>query len=174
MNHLLCLENWIPHVSCYEFPFGKAPFWIQIHNLSLENLNVSSAFRLMSKDGEVMEVDNRIVGDKILPSFVRGRVRSEDQGIWSCWVYISMNELKRTKDVVLAINQGKWREQKKETHKESYVVDFPNDEEVEEIDSKAHLNDNEECSLPLGMVSGMSFKKRRYMEEISSCDKGNS
>lgn len=32
MNHLLCLEQWSPNISCEEIAFNKAPFWIQIHH----------------------------------------------------------------------------------------------------------------------------------------------
>lgn len=51
MNHLLYLEKWNPQVTCNELAFDKAPFWIQIHNLPLANLNVQNATKLLNKVG---------------------------------------------------------------------------------------------------------------------------
>lgn len=43
MNFLMCLDYWYPHVSCFDIDFEKTPFWIQIHKLPLQNMNVPSA-----------------------------------------------------------------------------------------------------------------------------------
>lgn len=66
MNYLMCLDDWFPHVSCFDINFEKAPFWIQIHQLPLENINVVSAKLPLNKVGVVLEVDNPIVESTIL------------------------------------------------------------------------------------------------------------
>lgn len=75
MNHLLCLEKWNPQVACNEIVFNKAPFWIQIHQLPLANLNLQNATKFLGKVGEVLEIENPIVGGKILRNYIRGRVK---------------------------------------------------------------------------------------------------
>lgn len=65
----------LPNVSCFDIDFEKAPFWIKIHQLPLENINVASATLLLKKVGEVLEVENRIVESKILRPYIRGRVK---------------------------------------------------------------------------------------------------
>lgn len=74
MSNLLCLEKWNPNVTYNELKFDKVPFWIQIHNLPLSNINVQNATKLLSKVGEVLEVENPIVRGVILRNFIRGRV----------------------------------------------------------------------------------------------------
>lgn len=46
MNHLLCLESWLPHVAYHHIEFKNSPFWIQIHNPPLELMNVTKARKL--------------------------------------------------------------------------------------------------------------------------------
>lgn len=75
MNHLLCLQYWLPKVSVAELDFDRNPFWVQVHNLPLENLNSLSAGTLLAKVGPVMEIEEPIIEGKIVRHFVRGRVQ---------------------------------------------------------------------------------------------------
>lgn len=87
MNQLLVLETWHPHVAYHQIEFNSSPFWIQIHNLPLELMNVSNARKLPQKVGEVMEIENPVVEGVLLRTFIRGRVRidlNKPLPTW-CW-----------------------------------------------------------------------------------------
>lgn len=78
----------LPNVSCFDTDFEKAPFWIKVHQLPLENINVASATLLLKKVGEVLEVENPIVESKILRPYIRGRVKIDINKSLpaGCWV----------------------------------------------------------------------------------------
>lgn len=75
MNHLLCLESWLPQISYHQIKSNSSPFWIQVHNLPLEHMNVFNAWKLLQKIGEVLEIENPIVDGNLLRTFIRGRVK---------------------------------------------------------------------------------------------------
>lgn len=88
MNQLLCLEFWSLEIACEEITFNRSPFWIQIHNLPLENMNTTNATVLLNKVGEVMEVENPIHRGMLLRNFTRGRVKLDlDRPLLAgCWI----------------------------------------------------------------------------------------
>lgn len=73
---------------------------------------------------------------------------------------------------VPAIGFGEWRDQKKETQKNDYYVEFPVEEEEDNIEEEIYLNDTNENLLALRMVTGMSLRKRRMEESSSHYGKG--
>lgn len=75
MNHLLCLESWNPSVSYHQIEFNTSPMWIQLHNLPLELLSANNARKILSRVGELMEIEDPVVDGRLLRTFVRGRVK---------------------------------------------------------------------------------------------------
>lgn len=74
MNHLLCLQFWIPKASTVELDFTTNPFWIQVHNLPLEFLNTQNVTTLLKKVGRVVEVEGPMYEGKQLRNFISARV----------------------------------------------------------------------------------------------------
>lgn len=70
MNHLLCLESWLPHVSHQQIEFSQSLVWIQVHSLPLELLSVANARKLFQKVGEVTEIENPIVNGNLLRTLI--------------------------------------------------------------------------------------------------------
>lgn len=75
MNHLLCLQYWIPEVSPQEIYFDMNPFWIQVHNLPMEFLNITNVATILKNVGTVTEIEESIVDGRILKTFIRAKVQ---------------------------------------------------------------------------------------------------
>lgn len=60
LNHLMCLQFWMPSVSPEEIYFDSNPFWIQVHNLPMEYLNSSNVTTILQKVGRVAETEESI------------------------------------------------------------------------------------------------------------------
>ncbi|KAJ1415409.1 Zinc finger, CCHC-type [Sesbania bispinosa] len=88
MGHIVSLQCWVPEVSLYEIDFGRTSFWVQLHGLPLDAFNTTNAAKIMSKFGEVMEVENPLVEGKLLKTFIRVRVLIDIKKAIAtgCWV----------------------------------------------------------------------------------------
>ncbi|KAJ1392993.1 Zinc finger, CCHC-type [Sesbania bispinosa] len=88
MGHLLSLQCWVPEASVYEIDFSRTSFWIQIHGLPLDMMSTGNAARIMSKVGEVMEVENPCAEGNLLRTFIRIRVlvNIQEPLPTGCWV----------------------------------------------------------------------------------------
>lgn len=74
MNHLVSLQYWIPEAAVAELDFSLNPFWIQVQNLPLENLNCQSAITLLQKVGRVVDIEDPLADGQLVRDFVRGKV----------------------------------------------------------------------------------------------------
>lgn len=73
MNHLLCLQYRIPKVSTTELDFDLNPFWIQVHNLPLENLNRQNITTILQRVGKIVDMEEPIVEGRIVRHLIRAR-----------------------------------------------------------------------------------------------------
>lgn len=70
----MCLHRWVPELSIHEVNFTFCPFWIQMHGVPLEGFSLTNARKIASKVGKVDEVEDPLVGNKIIRGFLRARV----------------------------------------------------------------------------------------------------
>lgn len=64
----------IPEAAAYEIDFTIVPFWVQIHGMPLGTMTTTNAAKIMSKMGEVLEVENPLVEGQLLITFLRVRI----------------------------------------------------------------------------------------------------
>lgn len=74
LGSLLCLYRWVPELSIHEVNFTFCPFWIQMHGVPLEGFSIANAKKIASMVGKVDEVEDPLVGNKIVRGFLRARV----------------------------------------------------------------------------------------------------
>lgn len=66
MGKLISLQVWVPQASVYDIDFSKVHFWVQLHSLPLENMNVRSAAKILSLLGEVFEIEDPSVDGNLV------------------------------------------------------------------------------------------------------------
>lgn len=74
LGSLLCLHRWVPKFSIHEVDYNFSPFWIQVHGVPLEGMSLANAQRIAEKVGEVEEVEDPLIGNKIVRGFLRAKV----------------------------------------------------------------------------------------------------
>lgn len=105
MGKLISLQMWIPQASVYEIDFSTVHFWVQLHSLPSENMNVRSAAKLLNLIGEVFEIEDPLFEGNLIRPFIRARVRINvfkplSTGCWvprrnlpKVWVFIKYERL---------------------------------------------------------------------------------
>lgn len=88
MNKLVSLQSWAPQAIMGEIVFSRVQFWIQLHGLPIENLNVKSAGTIFFQLGEVVEIEDPRYDGHLLRHFIRARVKINIQHPLStgCWI----------------------------------------------------------------------------------------
>lgn len=86
LNHLMCLQNWIPENSPREICFDLNPFWIQVHNLSMEFMNNINTTTILQKTGKIVEMKNSIIDGRILRTYMRAKVLIDVKKTFSFWL----------------------------------------------------------------------------------------
>ena len=71
MGHLLSLQWWSPWCFITEVSCHLMAFWIQAHGIPLEAPSTRAATRIGERLGGLMEVEESIVEDNTLRSFLR-------------------------------------------------------------------------------------------------------
>lgn len=74
MGSILSLQPWEPQKSVFEVKFNLIPFWVQIHGLPLDVMNVKNVSKIASLIGEILLVENPLVEGKLLRTFFRVKV----------------------------------------------------------------------------------------------------
>ncbi|KAJ1382435.1 Zinc knuckle CX2CX4HX4C [Sesbania bispinosa] len=74
MGHLMSLQCWIPEGSALEINFDFVKFWIQLHGLPLEFMNVKNACKIAQKIGSVISVEDPFVEGQLLRPFFKVKV----------------------------------------------------------------------------------------------------
>ncbi|KAJ1400226.1 Zinc finger, CCHC-type [Sesbania bispinosa] len=88
MGSIISLQYWVPRIAAHEILFDRIPFWIQLHGLPLEMISTSNAAKIMNKIGEVQEVENPLVGNHLMRTFIRVKTLIDTKKPLStgCWV----------------------------------------------------------------------------------------
>lgn len=66
-GHILLLQQWNPSYSLEELTFCYTPFWIQIHNIPLNRMNVDNTRRFGAYIGEYLCVDEAKLKSRLCP-----------------------------------------------------------------------------------------------------------
>ena len=77
IGSLLILKKWYSDLSLNEISFDTAPFWIQIHDLSLKNMNCTNAAAIGLGIGKLLKVENLAESGFICHSYQRILVEIE-------------------------------------------------------------------------------------------------
>lgn len=88
MNKLVSLQYWTPQATVKDIDFSRVHFWIQLHGLPFENLNVKCAKKILAYIGDVIEIENPYVEGSFIRHFIRARVRLNflEPLFSGCWV----------------------------------------------------------------------------------------
>ncbi|KAF7806998.1 putative N-acetyltransferase [Senna tora] len=88
MGYLISLQRWVLEVTIHEVSYDYSPFWIQIHGVPLQGYSEENAIKIAKKIGEVLNVENPIVDNKIIRGFLHVRVliNIKEPLITSFWV----------------------------------------------------------------------------------------
>jgi hypothetical protein len=68
---VIILQKWHPHATLNELPLHLAPFWIQIHGLSLINMTTKIAISIEKGFGNLIKVEDSNSDKKTFRSFLR-------------------------------------------------------------------------------------------------------
>lgn len=74
LDSLLCLHRWVPEFSILEVDYSFSPFWIQVHGVPLEGMSLANVKKMAAMVGEIEEVEDPFIGNKIVCGFLRERV----------------------------------------------------------------------------------------------------
>lgn len=72
-------------------------------------------------------------------------------------------QTRSTKKYAPAMCNGEWKDQKKQTSKSNYFVALPKEEEETSLEKEIHLDDQDECSLPLAWFLEWAWEKEELM-----------
>lgn len=88
MYKLVSLQKWTPQAIMNEIDFSGVQFWVHIHGLPLENLNIKSAEKILCQLGEIMEIEESMDDGVFLRHFIRARVKINIHSPLStgCWI----------------------------------------------------------------------------------------
>lgn len=88
MNKLVSLQYWTTQAIMKEIDFSRVQFWVQVHDLPLENLNVRCAEKILQHMGEVVEMEDPVEEGVFIRNFIRARVILNVQNPLStgCWI----------------------------------------------------------------------------------------
>lgn len=88
MNKLVSLQYWTPQATVKDIDFSRVHFWIQLHGLPFENLNVKCAEKILAYIGDVKEIENPYVERSFIRHFIHARVRLNilEPLFSGCWV----------------------------------------------------------------------------------------
>lgn len=87
MGHILSLQYWIPEVAAAEVDYSRVSFWVQLHGMPLGTMTSANVVKLMTRVGEVIEVENPLVEGILLRSYMRVRLYMDitkpiPTGVW--------------------------------------------------------------------------------------------
>ncbi|KAJ1394662.1 Zinc knuckle CX2CX4HX4C [Sesbania bispinosa] len=74
MGHLLSLQNWVPEASVFEINYDFVKFWVQLHGMPLEFMNIKNARKIAEKIGAVQSIEDPFVEGQLLRPFFRVKV----------------------------------------------------------------------------------------------------
>lgn len=74
LGSLLCLHRWVPEFSIHEVDYSFSPFWIQMHGVPLEGMSMANATKMAAMVGEIKEIEDPVVGNKLVRGFLRAKV----------------------------------------------------------------------------------------------------
>lgn len=79
-GHIISFTIWSPTVSIEEIDFSRTPFWVQIHNLPPNRVNIDNAVKLGNFIGGFLELDESYKYPHKLKKFLRIRA-NVDNGV---------------------------------------------------------------------------------------------
>lgn len=83
MNQPLSLQRWANR-KYSEIVYDKIPFWVQVHSLPRDGLNLANAERLFGRMGKIVEVEDPMTVGLPLRHFLRARVEIDvSKPIWA-------------------------------------------------------------------------------------------
>ena len=74
LGFLACLKWWDSQMTINELDFSHSPYWIKVHGLPIDYLNMKNARQIGERMGEVLAVDNPLEGNYLIRNYITVRV----------------------------------------------------------------------------------------------------